>query len=68
MLFLFALFGCNGYYRYPCQDPKNFNNEECVEPRCKFDGHCLEDIYGDKYEYVQKWVDMKNNVPKKEVE
>lgn len=45
---LFALSGCgyDGHYRYPCQDPANFNNPECTMPLCKVDGTCTIDILG----------------------
>lgn len=66
--FLFVLFGCNGYYRYPCQDPANFSLDQCIEPRCEFDGHCLKDIYGDKYEYVQKWLQQQPEMINQEVD
>jgi hypothetical protein len=43
-----SLSGCgwSGYYRYPCQDPKNWNAEECKPPICTADGWCTPDLLG----------------------
>ena len=38
--------GYDGSYRYPCQDPENWENEECNPPICKVDGACTEDLLG----------------------
>jgi hypothetical protein len=45
---LLTLTGCgyDGHYRYPCQDPANFQNEECLPPLCKVSGTCTIDILG----------------------
>lgn len=45
---LFTLTGCgyDGHYRYPCQDPANFELEECKLPLCKVTGTCTIDILG----------------------
>lgn len=45
---LFLLSGCgyDGHYRYPCQDPANFENEECKPPLCKVSGTCTIDLLG----------------------
>ncbi len=34
--------GCEDRYRYPCQDPKNWNSEECKPPICTAAGTCPE--------------------------
>lgn len=34
--------GCEDRYRYPCQDPKNWNSEECKPPICTAAGNCPE--------------------------
>lgn len=48
MATLFALSGCgyDGHYRYPCQDPANFDAPECNLPLCKVDGQCTIDLLG----------------------
>jgi len=41
-----GLSGCgyDGFYRYPCQDPKNWQSEECQPPMCEADGTCVTDV------------------------
>jgi hypothetical protein len=48
LAFLFVLASCgyNGGYRYPCQDPNNWESKECNPPICKVDGACTEDLLG----------------------
>lgn len=45
---IFMLSGCgyDGHFRYPCQDPANFDNPECNPPLCKVEGQCTIDILG----------------------
>lgn len=43
MLPLF-LTACTDNYRYPCQDPNNWNNPECKKPYCSANGTCPEDL------------------------
>lgn len=45
---VFLLSGCgyDGGYRYPCQDPANWDKEECKPPVCQVDGACPEDLVG----------------------
>lgn len=38
--------GCEHRYRYPCQDPENWNNKECQEPYCRAYGECTVDLIG----------------------
>ena len=40
------LVGCEGGYRYPCQDPANKDNEECNRPACEADGYCYDTLNG----------------------
>ncbi len=45
--------GCDDRYRYPCQDPTNWDKAECKRPMCSATGTCPdqllkpEDIKGD---------------------
>jgi len=39
---ILCLTGCEDRYRYPCQDPKNWNSEECKPPICTAAGTCPE--------------------------
>jgi hypothetical protein len=45
---LLALASCgyDGKYRYPCQDPENWESTECQPPVCKVDGACTETLLG----------------------
>jgi hypothetical protein len=47
-LFAVLLTGCgyDGHYRYPCQDPANWENAECKPPICTVNGACPEDLVG----------------------
>jgi hypothetical protein len=38
--------GYDGHYRYPCQDPANWNTEDCKPPICTANGACPEDLVG----------------------
>ena len=38
--------GYEGRYRYPCQDPVNWEKDECKPPICEASGTCPVDIYG----------------------
>lgn len=43
MLPLF-LTACTDNYRYPCQDPSNWDKQECKKPFCSANGTCPEDL------------------------
>jgi hypothetical protein len=47
-LSILALASCgyDGKYRYPCQDPENWESTECQPPVCKVDGACTETLLG----------------------
>ena len=49
---ILLLSGCgyDGSYRYSCQDPINWENEECNPPMCKVDGACSKDLIGFDWE------------------
>lgn len=38
------LAGCDERYRYPCQDPTNWDKQECKKPYCSANGTCPEDL------------------------
>ena len=42
------LVGCgfDGQFRYPCQDPANWEKAECKPPICTINGACPEDLVG----------------------
>ncbi len=41
---LLTLAGCNEHYRYPCQDPDNWDKQYCKKPYCSANGTCPEDL------------------------
>jgi len=43
---MLSLTGCgySGFYRYPCQDPKNWELAECNPPTCEASGLCTKDL------------------------
>ena len=45
---ILVLSGCGyeGHYRYECQDPENWDNDECYPPVCLVDGMCTETLLG----------------------
>ncbi len=45
-LSLLLIAGCEDHYRYPCQDPANWNSEECQRPQCEAEGICPDQLIG----------------------
>lgn len=43
-----VLSGCEDRYRYPCQDPNNWNSAECQKPQCDISKSCPEHIFPEK--------------------
>ena len=39
------LVGCEQYYRYPCQDPNNWELDTCKKPLCEVNRDCPEHIF-----------------------
>ena len=44
-LSLLLLVGCESHYRYPCQDPDNWNKDFCKRPLCEVNKDCPEYIF-----------------------
>jgi hypothetical protein len=44
IMFAMMLVGCDERYRYPCQDPHNWEKELCKKPFCSGNGTCPEDL------------------------
>jgi hypothetical protein len=38
------LTACSENYRYPCQDPDNWDKKICQKPYCSANGTCPEDL------------------------
>ena len=49
-ILVLGLSGCgyDGHYRYPCQDPANWEKAECKPPLCEAVGQCTSDLIGKK--------------------
>jgi hypothetical protein len=43
-ILLVLLVGCEDRFRYPCQNPANWNNTECKPPICTATGTCPEQL------------------------
>lgn len=41
---LVSVAGCQEQYRYPCQDPSNWELQQCKKPFCSANGTCPEDL------------------------
>jgi predicted small lipoprotein YifL len=48
--------GYQGGYRYPCQDPANWEKAECNPPVCNATGTCSKDIVGE-----ETWAEYEKN-------
>lgn len=44
VLLLPLMVACSENYRYPCQDPDNWDTKECKKPWCSANGTCPEDL------------------------
>ena len=59
LLILPLLVACSENYRYPCQDPDNWEKKECKKPYCSANGTCPEDLT--HYEKQNVTIDKKGN-------
>jgi hypothetical protein len=44
LLTLVWLNGCGDRFRYPCQDPDNWDSADCKPPICTATGTCPDDV------------------------
>jgi hypothetical protein len=44
VLLVVLLTGCSDMYRYPCQNPDNWDHKVCKRPYCSANGTCPEDL------------------------
>jgi hypothetical protein len=44
LLLALLLAGCSDMYRYPCQNPDNWEHKVCKKPYCSANGTCPEDL------------------------
>ena len=48
------LAGCDfEVYRYPCQDPSNWESEECKKPQCEVSRTCPHHIFDNEREVIK---------------
>ena len=40
LIALLCLAGCSDRFRYPCQDPANWNSAQCQKPGCEVNRTC----------------------------
>ena len=45
LLFSLLLAGCDAQYRYPCQNPENWDKSFCKKPYCEVSRDCPEHIF-----------------------
>ena len=57
LLSLLFLVSCSEGYRYPCQDPDNWDKQICKKPWCSANGTCPEDLT--HYEKQNLTIDQK---------
>jgi hypothetical protein len=43
--FIVLLAGCSQQFRYPCQDPENWDKPECKLPICEVNRDCPQHIF-----------------------
>lgn len=43
-LLVLLLSSCSDMYRYPCQNPDNWDHKVCKKPYCNANGTCPEDL------------------------
>jgi hypothetical protein len=55
LLILLALVGCEQHYRYPCQNPENWENKECQKPICEVNQDCPDQIFSDQ-KRMEPWI------------
>jgi hypothetical protein len=44
VLLSLLLASCSDMYRYPCQNPDNWDHKVCKKPYCNANGTCPEDL------------------------
>lgn len=55
----FILLGCDQYYRYPCQNPENWDKPACQKPLCEVNRDCPSMIL-DKHTITSPLIETKN--------
>lgn len=55
LIILLALAGCEQSYRYPCQNPDNWETKECQKPQCEVNQTCPDHIFADQ-KRMEPWI------------
>ena len=63
LLLVALLAGCEDQYRYPCQNPDNFNKPQCQKPKCQFTQMCPEYLVAPVLEKQINAVQQSNQSP-----
>lgn len=65
-LTLVLLSGCEDRFRYACQDPKNWEKQECKSPYCDVTQTCPEHVFADqkKMQEILEKKEPKDECPK----
>jgi hypothetical protein len=59
----FFITGCENRYRYPCQNPENWDKEFCQKPICEVSRDCPEYIFKGQENLTQKNMSMSSPSP-----
>jgi hypothetical protein len=43
-IILLTCYGCGDHFRYPCQNPKNWENADCQRPQCAILQQCPDQL------------------------
>lgn len=54
LLLTLLLVSCDSYYRYPCQNPSNWDKDMCKKPWCEIDRTCPEHIFKEDTRYIKE--------------
>lgn len=65
LLLALLLAGCDQRYRYPCQNPDNWETKRCQKPMCEVNQECPEHVFnGQKAMEPEIKKEPKNDCPK----
>lgn len=56
---------CEDRFRYPCQDPRNWETPQCQKPQCEVTQTCPEHVYADQRK-MQEMLEKKDKEPSNE--
>lgn len=62
LIILLALAGCEQRYRYACQDPHNWEKEQCQKPICEVNQDCPDHVFSDQ-KRMEPWINGGKGMP-----